>query len=59
MTVIEFNICYLLLQLFTLPMCPESPKHLLLDRDDEERAKNALKWLRGRGDVHGELMEMR
>ena len=46
-------------QLFTLPMCPESPKHLLLDRDDEERAKNALKWLRGRGDVHGELTEMR
>jgi len=48
-----------IIQLFTLPMCPESPKHLLLDRDDEERAKNALKWLRGRGDVHGELTEMR
>ena len=47
------------LQLFTLPMCPESPKHLLLDRDDEGRAETALKWLRGKVDVRGELGEMR
>ena len=47
------------LQLFTLPLCPESPKHLLLDRDDEGRAETALKWLRGKVDVRGELGEMR
>ena len=50
---------YICLQLLTLPLCPESPKHLLLDRDDEGRAETALKWLRGKGDVRGELGEMR
>ena len=46
-------------QVFTLPFCPESPKYLLLDRDDEERATSALTWLRGRIDVHEEMDEMR
>ena len=41
----------------TLPFCPESPKHLLLDKDDEERAVSALMWLRGRVDVHNEIDE--
>merc|ERR1712079_976776 len=45
------------LQLATLPFCPESPKHLLLDKDDEERAISALTWLRGRVDVHAEIDE--
>jgi len=45
------------LQLVTLPFCPESPKHLLLDKDDEERAVSALMWLRGRVDVHNEIDE--
>ena len=43
----------------TLPFCPESPKFLLLDKDDEERAVSALTWLRGRIDVHAEMDEMR
>ena len=43
----------------TLPFCPESPKYLLLDKDDEERATSALTWLRGRIDVHSEMDEMR
>merc|ERR1712179_892483 len=46
-------------QLATLPFCPESPKFLLLDKDDEERAVSALTWLRGRVDVHAEMDEMR
>ena len=46
-------------QVFLLPVCPESPKYLLLDRDDEERATAALIWLRGRVDVHDEMDEMR
>ena len=46
-----------LFQLVTLPFCPESPKHLLLDKDDEERAVSALMWLRGRVDVHNEIDE--
>ena len=43
----------------TLPFCPESPKFLLLDRDNEELSRNALTWLRGRDDVHEEMDEMR
>ena len=46
-------------QLLTLPFCPESPKFLLLDRDNEELSRNALTWLRGRDDVHEEMDEMR
>ena len=46
-------------QVATLPFCPESPKFLLLDKDDEERAVSALTWLRGRIDVHAEMDEMR
>jgi hypothetical protein len=46
-------------QLVTLPFCPESPKFLLLDRDNEELSRNALTWLRGRDDVHEEMDEMR
>ena len=45
------------MQLLTLPFCPESPKHLLLDKDDETRAISALTWLRGRVDVHNEIEE--
>jgi len=48
-----------ILQLVTLPFCPESPKFLLLDRDNEELSRNALTWLRGRDDVHEEMDEMR
>jgi SP family facilitated glucose transporter-like MFS transporter 1 len=48
-----------ILQLLTLPFCPESPKFLLLDRDNEELSRNALTWLRGRDDVHEEMDEMR
>ena len=42
-----------------MPFCPESPKFLLLDKDDEERATSALNWLRGSVDVHSEMDEMR
>jgi SP family facilitated glucose transporter-like MFS transporter 1 len=37
-----------IIQLLTLPFCPESPKYLLLDKEDEERANSALVWLRGK-----------
>ncbi|XP_059084871.1 solute carrier family 2, facilitated glucose transporter member 1-like isoform X2 [Tigriopus californicus] len=48
-----------ILQVIFLPFCPESPKFLLLDRDDQERSNSALTWLRGRIDVHEEMDEMR
>lgn len=46
-------------QVVTLPFCPESPKFLLLDRDDEIGANRALTWLRGTLEVHDEMDEMK
>jgi len=46
-------------QLATLPFCPESPKYLLLDKDDEMAAESALSWLRGTIEVHDEMDEMK
>jgi len=48
-----------ILQLATLPFCPESPKYLLLDKDDEMAANSALSWLRGTIEVHDEMDEMK
>ncbi|GLV38604.1 Glucose transporter 1 [Carabus blaptoides fortunei] len=48
-----------LLQLATLPLCPESPKYLLLTRGQELEAQRALSWLRGSIEVHDEMEEMR
>eukprot|EP00096_Caligus_rogercresseyi_P015440 TRINITY_DN7878_c0_g1_i1.p1 TRINITY_DN7878_c0_g1~~TRINITY_DN7878_c0_g1_i1.p1 ORF type:complete len:482 (+),score=118.63 TRINITY_DN7878_c0_g1_i1:104-1549(+) len=47
------------IQLATLPLCPESPKFLLLDMDDEHKALSALTWLRGKLEVHEEIEEMK
>lgn len=46
-------------QLATLPICPESPKYLLLTRGQELEAQRALSWLRGSIEVHDEMEEMR
>ncbi|XP_034255225.1 solute carrier family 2, facilitated glucose transporter member 1-like isoform X3 [Thrips palmi] len=45
-------------QLVTLPLCPESPKFLLLGRGQETEAHAALRWLRGTIEVHDEMDEM-
>ncbi len=47
------------LQVFVLPLCPESPKYLLLEKEDDERANEALVWLRGKVDVHDEMDAMK
>ncbi|CAH2064540.1 unnamed protein product, partial [Iphiclides podalirius] len=47
-----------LVQCATLPLCPESPKYLLLNRGQELHAQRALNWLRGDVAVHGEMEEM-
>jgi len=47
------------LQVASLPFCPESPKYLLLDKDDEMAAQSALGWLRGTIEVHDEMDEMK
>ncbi|CAL1262679.1 unnamed protein product [Larinioides sclopetarius] len=45
--------------LATLPLCPESPKYILICKGKEVAAQKALKWFRGTGDVHFEMEEMR
>ncbi|XP_046743697.1 solute carrier family 2, facilitated glucose transporter member 1-like isoform X1 [Diprion similis] len=46
-------------QLATLPICPESPKYLLLSKGQDLKAQKALAWLRGTIEVHDEMEEMR
>lgn len=41
------------------PFCPESPRFLLIKKNDEDGAKKALKKLRGYDDVEDEIEEMR
>ena len=48
-----------ILQVASLPFCPESPKYLLLNKDDEMAAQSALSWLRGTIEVHDEMDEMK
>jgi len=48
-----------ILQLITLPFCPESPKYLLLEKNKPEEATKALEWLRGTPDVKDEMDDMR
>ncbi|UYV66331.1 SLC2A4 [Cordylochernes scorpioides] len=45
--------------LATLPLCPESPKYILINQDKEVAAQKALTWLRGTIEVHDEMDEMR
>ncbi|XP_072946959.1 solute carrier family 2, facilitated glucose transporter member 1-like [Epargyreus clarus] len=47
------------IQCCTLPICPESPKYLLLNKGQELHAQRALTWLRGDVAVHSEMEEMR
>ncbi|XP_017754666.1 PREDICTED: solute carrier family 2, facilitated glucose transporter member 1-like isoform X1 [Eufriesea mexicana] len=46
-------------QVITLPMCPESPKYLLLSKGKDMEAQKALSWLRGTIEVHDEMGEMK
>ncbi|XP_074601458.1 solute carrier family 2, facilitated glucose transporter member 1-like isoform X3 [Brevipalpus obovatus] len=45
--------------LSTLPFCPESPKHLLINQKREGHATSGLTWLRGTIEIHDEMEEMR
>ncbi|XP_050691340.1 solute carrier family 2, facilitated glucose transporter member 1-like isoform X2 [Eriocheir sinensis] len=46
-------------QLLALPICPESPKFLLISKDKPVDAQRALTWLRDTNDVQQEMGEMR
>ncbi|XP_018083769.1 solute carrier family 2, facilitated glucose transporter member 1 isoform X1 [Xenopus laevis] len=48
-----------ILQCIVLPFCPESPRFLLINRNEEDKAKSVLKGLRGTTDVSSDLQEMK
>lgn len=48
-----------LLQCILLPFCPESPRFLLIIRNEENKAKAVLKKLRGTTDVSADMQEMK
>lgn len=48
-----------LLQCCLLPLCPESPRFLLINRNEENKAKSVLKKLRGTTDVSADMQEMK
>ncbi|XP_069789109.1 solute carrier family 2, facilitated glucose transporter member 11-like isoform X2 [Narcine bancroftii] len=47
-----------LIQLVTLPWCPESPRYLLIDREDKNLCMKALKRLHGNANLTAEMDEM-
>ncbi|KAM7006135.1 solute carrier family 2, facilitated glucose transporter member 1 [Tautogolabrus adspersus] len=47
------------MQCILLPMCPESPRFLLINKNEENRAKNVMKKLRGTTDVSSDMQEMK
>uniref|UniRef100_A0A2R5LM20 Putative sugar transporter n=1 Tax=Ornithodoros turicata TaxID=34597 RepID=A0A2R5LM20_9ACAR len=45
--------------LATMPLCPESPKYILINQGRDVAAQQSLTWLRGTIEVHDEMDEMR
>ncbi|XP_050073883.1 glucose transporter type 1 isoform X1 [Anopheles maculipalpis] len=52
-------ICPAVLQLLLLPICPESPRYLLITKQWEEEARKALRRLRASNQVEEDIEEMR
>ncbi|CRK92725.1 CLUMA_CG006284, isoform A [Clunio marinus] len=52
-------ICPAILQLILLPICPESPRYLLITKQWEEEARKALRRLRASNQVEEDIEEMR
>ncbi|XP_041835471.1 solute carrier family 2, facilitated glucose transporter member 1 [Melanotaenia boesemani] len=47
------------MQCVVMPFCPESPRFLLINKNEENRAKTVLKKLRGTTDVSADMQEMK
>ncbi|XP_068561506.1 solute carrier family 2, facilitated glucose transporter member 1 [Cebidichthys violaceus] len=47
------------IQCILLPLCPKSPRFLLINKNEENKAKSVLKKLRGTTDVSSDMQEMK
>ncbi|KAK3556978.1 hypothetical protein QTP70_022327 [Hemibagrus guttatus] len=56
---LSFTFILATLQCFLLPLCPESPRYLLLNCNEETKARSVLKKLRGTTDVSSDMQEMK
>uniref|UniRef100_A0A3P8WI33 Solute carrier family 2 member 1 n=1 Tax=Cynoglossus semilaevis TaxID=244447 RepID=A0A3P8WI33_CYNSE len=56
---LSFTFLPAVIQCVLLPMCPESPRFLLINRNEENKAKTVLKKLRGCSDVSADMQEMK
>ncbi|KAG7519541.1 solute carrier family 2, facilitated glucose transporter member 1-like [Solea senegalensis] len=54
-----FTLLPAVLQCVLLPFCPESPRYLLIDCNEESQARSILVKLRGTDDVSDDMQEMR
>ncbi|XP_070814519.1 solute carrier family 2, facilitated glucose transporter member 1 [Chaetodon trifascialis] len=48
-----------IIQCVLLPLCPKSPRFLLINKNEENKAKAVLKKLRGTTDVSADMQEMK
>ncbi|XP_036956612.1 solute carrier family 2, facilitated glucose transporter member 1 [Acanthopagrus latus] len=48
-----------IIQCILLPLCPKSPRFLLINKNEENKAKSVLKKLRGTTDVSADMQEMK
>uniref|UniRef100_A0A6Q2Y6C3 Major facilitator superfamily (MFS) profile domain-containing protein n=1 Tax=Esox lucius TaxID=8010 RepID=A0A6Q2Y6C3_ESOLU len=56
---LSFTFIPALLQCILLPFCPESPRFLLINRKEEDKARSVMKKLRGTTDVTADMQEMK
>ncbi|XP_071331246.1 solute carrier family 2, facilitated glucose transporter member 1a [Trachinotus anak] len=54
-----FTLLPAVLQCVLLPLCPESPRYLLINCNEESKARSILMKLRGTDDVSDDMQEMR
>ncbi|KAF1392020.1 hypothetical protein PFLUV_G00048150 [Perca fluviatilis] len=56
---LSFIFILALIQCILLPLCPKSPRFLLINKNEENKAKAVLKKLRGTTDVSSDMQEMK
>ncbi|XP_069025314.1 solute carrier family 2, facilitated glucose transporter member 1-like [Embiotoca jacksoni] len=56
---LSFTLLPAVIQCILLPFCPESPRYLLINRNEESKARSVLMKLRGTDEVNEDMDEMK